>query len=160
MVAGLGLAEVLYYHVPEQGNKLARHDFGSLSCCARDCRREQGARFSYPNEAQRSGLYREAFELRLHFFTVLLTAFLFATPVNAADSTEPEAITISTSSPGSVYYPYGNGLATMLTKYVGITFTAQASQASAQNVLLLEQRKAMLGFVTVGVALHAWNGTG
>jgi TRAP transporter TAXI family solute receptor len=48
----------------------------------------------------------------------------------------------------------------MLTKYVGVTFTDQPSQASAQNVLLLEQRKATLGFVTMGVALQAWNGTG
>jgi len=98
--------------------------------------------------------------MRLHFFTVLLTAFLFAAPVNAADSSEPEAMTISTSSPGSVYYPYGHGLAILLTKYVGVTFTDEPSQASAQNVILVEQRKATLGFATMGVALQAWNGTG
>ena len=89
----------------------------------------------------------------------LLGAVLLSTLGTAAESTGPETLTISTR-PGSVYYPYGHGLAIMLTKYLGVTCTDQASQASAQNVLLVEQRKATLGFVTMGVALQAWNGTG
>jgi uncharacterized protein len=99
--------------------------------------------------------------MRLHIATVLLTSLLLSAAVSAADNAEPEAITIGISSPASVDYPYGHGLAIMLTKYVGgVTVTDEPSQASAQNVLLLEQRKAMLGFVTMGVALQAWNGTG
>jgi TRAP-type uncharacterized transport system substrate-binding protein len=97
---------------------------------------------------------------RLCLVLGLSGAVLLSAPVKAADGANPESMTIGTSSPGSVYYPYGHGLAILLTKYVGITFADQASQASAQNVLLLEQRKAMLGFVTMGVALQAWNGTG
>jgi TRAP transporter TAXI family solute receptor len=77
----------------------------------------------------------------------------------AAESGEPEGMTISTGSPGGTYYPYGHGLAIMLTKYLGVVFTDQATQGTVQNVLLLEQRKAMLGMTTMGVALHAWNGT-
>src|SRR5215471_3174985 len=149
--------EALYYRVPAPGNKPAGSRAEYATKPVADA---SGPRLSYRNKAHRSGLDREGFGMRSHFFTVLLTAFLFAAPMNAANSTEPEAMTISTSSPGSVFYPYGHGLASMLTKYVGVTFTDQPSQASAQNVLLLEQRKATLGFVTMGVALQAWNGTG
>jgi len=97
---------------------------------------------------------------RLRLVLVLLGAVLLSTPGTAAEGTEPESITITTASPGGTYYPYGQGLAMLLTKYVGITFTDQATQGPVQNVLLLEQRKAMLGLVTMGVALQAWNGTG
>jgi hypothetical protein len=69
-------------------------------------------------------------------------------------------VTIATASPGGVYYPYGHGLAILLTKYLGVTFTDQATQGGVQNVLLLEQRKAMMALTTMGVALQAWDGTG
>ena len=90
----------------------------------------------------------------------LLGAVLFAAPATAAESAEPETVTITTASPGGTYYPYGHGLAIMLTKHLGVVFTDQATQGTVQNVLLLEQRKAMLGMTTLGVALQAWNGTG
>jgi TRAP-type uncharacterized transport system substrate-binding protein len=62
-------------------------------------------------------------------------------------------MTIATASPGGVGYPYGHGLAMLLTKYVGITFTDQATQGPVQDVLLVEQRKAMLGHATM-----VWHG--
>jgi TRAP transporter TAXI family solute receptor len=91
----------------------------------------------------------------------LLGAVLLSAPATAAEGAEHEAVTISTASPGGTYYPYphGHGLAIMLTKYLGVAFTDQATQGTVQNVLLLEQRKAMVGMTTVGVALQAWNGT-
>jgi uncharacterized protein len=90
----------------------------------------------------------------------LLGVVLLCSPGMAAENAEPETVTISTASPGGTYYPYGHGLAIMLTKYLGVAFTDQATQGTVQNVLLLEQRKAMLGMTTMGVALQAWNGTG
>jgi uncharacterized protein len=90
----------------------------------------------------------------------LLGAVLFSAPGTAADATAPESMTIGTASPGGVYYPYGHGLAMMLTKYLGVPFTDQATQGTAQNVVLIEQRKVMLGMTTMGVALQGWNGTG
>jgi TRAP transporter TAXI family solute receptor len=81
-------------------------------------------------------------------------------PANAAESTAPQSITIGTASPGGIYYPYGRGLAALLTKYVGVSFIDQATQGTTQNVKLLEQRKAMMGMTTMGVALQGWNGTG
>jgi len=97
---------------------------------------------------------------RLRLVLGLLGAVLLSAPAVAAEGAEHESMTIATASPGGIGYAYGHGLAMLLTKYVGVTFTDQASQGTAQNVLLLEQRKAMLGFVTMGVALQAWNGTG
>src|SRR5437762_2726380 len=89
----------------------------------------------------------------------LLGAVLLCTPGNAAESTAPDTITpdtitIGTASPGGTYYPYGHGLAIMLTKYVGVPFTDQATQGPVQNVVLLEQRQAILGMTTMGVAFH------
>jgi hypothetical protein len=98
--------------------------------------------------------------MRLRFLTVMLPALLLAAPVSADQAGGPDTVIITTASPGGTYYPYGHGLAMMLTKYLGVTFTDQATKGPVQNVLLLEQRKAMLGFVTMGVALQAWNGTG
>jgi TRAP transporter TAXI family solute receptor len=97
---------------------------------------------------------------RLYLVLGLFSAALLSAPGIAAESTEPETVTISTASPGGTYYPYGHGLAIMLTKYLGVTFTDQPTQGPTQNVVLLDQRKAMLGMTTMGVALQAWNGTG
>jgi TRAP transporter TAXI family solute receptor len=40
-----------------------------------------------------------------------------------------------------------------------IEATAQVTQGPAQNIVLMEKKEAMLGFVTMGVALQGWNGT-
>jgi hypothetical protein len=74
--------------------------------------------------------------MRLHFFTVLLTAFLFALSVRADQAGSPETLIIGTASPGGTYYPYGKGLAALLTKYVGVAFIDQPTQGTTQNVPL------------------------
>lgn len=70
----------------------------------------------------------------------------------------PRSITIGTASPGGPYYAYGEGLARILTRTLRIEVTAQVTQGPAQNIVLMEKKEAMLGFVTVGVALQGWNG--
>src|SRR3984957_15050905 len=72
----------------------------------------------------------------------------------------PQSLTIGTASPGGVYLVYGRGLAPILSEALGVPVTAQATQGPDQNVLLMEGGQAQLGFVTMGVALQAWNGTG
>jgi uncharacterized protein len=96
--------------------------------------------------------------MRLQIFTMMLTAFLLAVPASADETGSPALVV--TGSPGATYYPYGKGLAALLTKYLGSTFTAEATQGPVQNIVLVEQHKATLGLVTMGVALQAWNGTG
>jgi uncharacterized protein len=72
----------------------------------------------------------------------------------------PASLTIGTASPGGVYYVYGQGLAPILNEALGIAVSAQATQGPEQNILLLESGHAPVGFVTMGVALQTWNGTG
>jgi uncharacterized protein len=71
----------------------------------------------------------------------------------------PRSIAIGTASPGGIYYDYGEGLARILTRTLQIEATAQVTQGPAQNIVLMEKKEAMLGFVTTGAALQGWNGT-
>lgn len=71
----------------------------------------------------------------------------------------PRSITIGTASPGGTYYAYGEGLARILGRRLQIETTAQVTQGAAQNIVLMEKKEAMLGFVTMGVALQGWNGS-
>jgi len=71
----------------------------------------------------------------------------------------PRSIAIGTGSPGGIYYGYGEGLGRILTRTLHIETTAQVTQGPAQNIVLLEKKEAMLGFVTTGVALQGWDGT-
>ena len=96
--------------------------------------------------------------MRLQIVTLMLATLLFAVPASAGETGNPGIIV--TGSPGGTFYVYGKGLAALLTKYLGSTFTAEATQGSTQNIVLLEQHKATLGLATMGVALQAWNGTG
>jgi hypothetical protein len=91
---------------------------------------------------------------------VLLLAALLVVP-HAASSREshwPASLTIGTASPGGTYYDYGDGLARILTRVLGIPVLARPTEGPSQNILLLESGELQLAFVTQGVALQAWNG--
>jgi uncharacterized protein len=71
----------------------------------------------------------------------------------------PRSIAIGTASPGGIYYDYGEGLVRILTRTLRIEATAQVTQGAAQNIVLMERKEVLLGFVTMGIALQGWNGT-
>src|SRR5262245_45696563 len=71
----------------------------------------------------------------------------------------PAAIMIGTASPGGPYYVYGQAIARIISRNVKVEANAQVTQGPAQNIILLEKREAMLGFITTGVGLQGWNGT-
>jgi uncharacterized protein len=96
--------------------------------------------------------------MRLRIVTLMLAAFLFGVPASADETGNPAIIV--TASPGGTGYVYGEGLAAVLTKYLGSPFTAVATQGGTQNIVLLEQHKAALGITSIGVAREAWNGIG
>jgi TRAP transporter TAXI family solute receptor len=100
--------------------------------------------------------------MRLKFWAAALVVMVVTWPFPSSSTPPgwPASLTIGTASPGGVYLPYGQGLALILTEALGIPVTAQATQGPDQNILLLEGGNAPLGFVTMGVALQAWNGTG
>jgi len=80
-------------------------------------------------------------------------------PVRAQATNWPRSITIGTASPGGVYDGYGEALARILSRALQIEVTAQVTQGGAQNIVLMEKKEALLGFVTTGLALQGWNGT-
>src|ERR1700750_1191225 len=92
----------------------------------------------------------------------LLAAALapYAAPARAAEPAWPDQIRIGTASPGGTYYVYGEALAKILTRTLDLPVERLATEGPVQNIELMEAGEAKLGFVTIGVALQAWNGTG
>src|SRR5260370_33895758 len=85
-----------------------------------------------------------------------LAAALVASIPASSESARPQAtnwprsITMGTAAPGGAQGAYGEGLARILTRTLRIDVTAQVTQGPAQNIVLMEKREAMLGFVTHG----------
>ncbi len=71
----------------------------------------------------------------------------------------PSSLTIGSASPGGTYYVYGEGLARILTRKLGIQVDMRPTEGPSQNIALLEAGEIQLAFVTLGAALQAWNGT-
>src|SRR6478736_4307767 len=84
----------------------------------------------------------------------------FSSLGRAAEPDWSDHLTIGTASPGGTYFVYGTGLAQILTRALDLPVVTRPTEGPAENVALLEAGEAKLGFVTVGVALQAWNGTG
>jgi TRAP transporter TAXI family solute receptor len=91
---------------------------------------------------------------------VAVVALLWSSPPRSAEPNWPDFLIIGTASPGGTYYVYGAGLAKILTTALDIPVTMLPTEGPAQNIELLEAGEAKLGFVTMGIALQAWNATG
>ena len=89
-----------------------------------------------------------------------LALMLFAPSIGAVEPGWPKSIAIGTASPGGTYYVYGQALAEILSGALGIEVSAEATQGSTRNIILMETGQAMLGMITMGVGWEAWNGTG
>jgi TRAP transporter TAXI family solute receptor len=81
-------------------------------------------------------------------------------PSRAGEPNWPDQLAIGTASPGGTYYVYGEGVARILTRSLDLPVVRLATEGPAENIELLEKGDARLGFVTTGIALQAWNGTG
>ncbi|MGA7664264.1 MAG: TAXI family TRAP transporter solute-binding subunit, partial [Pseudolabrys sp.] len=82
---------------------------------------------------------------------------------SASRSGEPnwlETLTIGTASPGGTYYRFGEGLARLLTRKLGLPVIARPTEGAAENIKLLESGEIQLAFVSLGIAQQGWNGTG
>src|SRR5215813_4437405 len=100
--------------------------------------------------------------MRIHprALAIVAVALSFMVPARAGEPNWPDSLTIGTASPGGTYHVYGAGLAQILTRELGLPVVMRATEGPAENIALMEAGEARLGFVTVGVALQAWNGTG
>ena len=97
-----------------------------------------------------------------YVIAVLAALFTITAMQRAAPAAEPHwppFLTLGTASPGGTYHAYGEGLARVLTRELGIPVAARPTEGPGQNILLLEAGEIQLGFVTLGVALQGWNGS-
>src|SRR5437773_8742286 len=74
----------------------------------------------------------------------LLAVILSAPSIAAGEPGWPKSIAIGTASPGGTYYVYGQALADILSGELGIEVTAEATQGSTRNTILLETGQATL----------------
>jgi TRAP transporter TAXI family solute receptor len=100
--------------------------------------------------------------MRMHVVlaTIVAAALALAAPAHAGEPNWPDSLTIGAASPGGTYHVYGAGLAQILTRELGLPVMMRATEGPAENIALLESGEARLGFVTMGVALQAWNASG
>jgi TRAP transporter TAXI family solute receptor len=93
--------------------------------------------------------------------TIILAATALWAPAQAqvAQPNWPATLAIATASPGGTYYTYGEGLARMLTRVLRLPIAARPTEGPSENIRLIEEGDAQVGFVTMGVALQGWNGT-
>ena len=85
----------------------------------------------------------------------LVAALGWAMPAPAGEPNWPDQLKIGTASPGGTCYVYGEGLAHILTRRLGLPVLRLATESPAENIELLEKGEARLGFVTMGIALQA-----
>src|SRR5262245_26626963 len=70
-------------------------------------------------------------------------------------------LSIATGGTGGVYYPYGGGIAKVITQYVpNVEATAEVTAASVDNLKFIRDHKAELAFTTADTLADAVNGSG
>jgi len=70
-------------------------------------------------------------------------------------------LTVATGGTGGVWYPYGGGVAQLITAHVpGVEATAEVTAASIDNLKLLQLGRADLAFVIADALIEAYNGEG
>ena len=75
---------------------------------------------------------------------LLVVSLIWWMPARAAEPDWPDAITIATASPGGTYYVYGEGLAKILTRALGIRVSMRPTEGPAENIKLIEAGEAQV----------------
>jgi uncharacterized protein len=91
---------------------------------------------------------------------IALAAVFWSCASPAGEAHWPDHLTIGTASPGGTYHVYGEGLAGILTRALDLPVAMRPTEGPTENIALMEAGEAKLGFVTVGIAMQAWNSTG
>lgn len=91
---------------------------------------------------------------------VLAAAVFLVATSKAAEPNWPPSLTVATASPGGTYHAYGAGLAQLLTRSLDFPVAERTTEGPSDNIELIESGEAQIAFVTMGVALQGWNGTG
>jgi TRAP transporter TAXI family solute receptor len=77
----------------------------------------------------------------------------------AGEAHWPDTLTIATASPGGTYHVYGEGLARLLTRKLGLPVSMRETEGPVENLKLLENGEVQLAFVTLGIAQQGWSGS-
>jgi uncharacterized protein len=93
---------------------------------------------------------------------VLLALLTACNPQQIArDSGSKKRLSIATGGTGGVYYPYGGGIAKIITEKVpNAEATAEVTAASVDNLKFIRDHKADIAFTTADTLADAVNGTG
>ncbi len=72
-----------------------------------------------------------------------------------------QSLSIATGGTGGVYYPYGGGLAEIISKYIdGYTAVAEVTGASVENVGLISRGDSDIALALADTVYQAYSGTG
>jgi TRAP transporter TAXI family solute receptor len=96
----------------------------------------------------------------LRFAAILITVLGLPGAGGAGEAHWPDTLTIGTASPGGTYYAYGEGLAQLLTRKLGLPVTMRETEGPVENLKLLDAGEIQLAFVTLGIAQQGWSGSG
>ena len=96
----------------------------------------------------------------LRMATILIATFGLSEAGRAGEANWPDTLTIGTASPGGTYHRYGEGLARLLTRKLGLPVAMRETEGPVENIKLLEAGEVQLAFVTLGIAQQGWSGTG
>jgi TRAP transporter TAXI family solute receptor len=97
------------------------------------------------------------------FFSLffIFTIFIVMDSGTAEAQTKVNRLSIATGGTGGVYYPYGGGMANVISKYVPSTeATAEVTSASVDNCKLIQAGKADLALIMADVGYDALKGMG
>jgi uncharacterized protein len=95
----------------------------------------------------------------LRFVAVLIAVLGLPGTSRAGEAHWPDTLVIGTASPGGTYYAYGEGLAQLLTRKLGLSVTMRETEGPVENLKLLEAGQIQLAFVTLGIAQQGWSGS-
>jgi TRAP transporter TAXI family solute receptor len=91
---------------------------------------------------------------------VSLALFLFLTGCGSP-SGSTKRLSIATGGTGGVYYPYGGGIAKVITERIpNVEATAEVTAASVDNLKFIRDHKADIAFTTADTLSDGINGTG
>ncbi len=81
--------------------------------------------------------------------------------VACSSGSSPVFLSVATGGTGGVYYPYGGGVAKLISEKIsGVQATAEVTGASIDNLKLLQQGRADLAFTLADTLAEAVKGTG
>jgi TRAP transporter TAXI family solute receptor len=96
----------------------------------------------------------------VRIIAIVLAILALPGTARAAPEHWPQRLTIGTASPGGTYAQYGEGLARLLTRKLGVAVAARETEGPVENLKLIEAGEIDLAFVTLGIAQQGWNGGG